>query len=576
MWYGQGERQDANPSRPCVVKNTFLHIVAEGHADNYDRSNGSMRRERSEPAKLRQPVQQESESHYARNFDPNDSEASYDELDNMNNISLGIHSDCSWLPQSSAGSTRQVSAVSQDFSIVSDDTDYSPAGQAPTCLPMPSSLCGRLGSEGSTLADTGSTPEDWEAPPDAEGQESTGGVLGRSHLVHAGMHDVYGPKRRLRFDPMPWDAGVVTVMVRQIPRQFTQLMLLKEANKRGYEGLYDFLYLPFDLKKGINVGYGFLNFIDPKHAQAFRHDLDGAFLDKHMRMKGKPLRIHPAKVQGYEANYQHFVQTKTGQKQDPHFSPLFFTQGGSAGMQSATSPAMQDSMTWPAQPAADEGSRGSSCHIDGGQAGFVGHPHWPQVPEQQAASAPVPMNGGWCFPGAFERHGQAAEYSDLTPPSFSSQQFQHGTDHSGQQNNVCQMCGLLHLSEHNFCAHCGTAVSNRAVSRNGPQQQQGPRNAEASAQLLQEFQVERRRLWKELAAVQAKVKAQQPSATNPQDLRHNPQDLRHSPQDFRHSPQDFRHNPQDTFKAFVREAPQFPYTGASQFGSTAGQSLEFF
>lgn len=52
-------------------------------------------------------------------------------------------------------------------------------------------------------------------------------------------------------------------------------------------------------------------------------EFDGIYLDKQMRMKGRPIRVHPAATQGYEANHQHFMHTKTGQKQDPCFSPIF-------------------------------------------------------------------------------------------------------------------------------------------------------------------------------------------------------------------------------------------------------------
>jgi hypothetical protein len=137
-------------------------------------------------------------------------------------------------------------------------------------------------------------------------------------------------KRETILDPMSWDCGVKTVMIRQIPRQYTQAMLLQEVNNRGFENLFDFLYLPFDFKKGVNVGYGFINFIDTKYAESCRDEFDGTYLEQKVKHKGKPLRVHPAQVQGYEANHRHFVQTKTGQKQDPHFSPLFFPDGMTA------------------------------------------------------------------------------------------------------------------------------------------------------------------------------------------------------------------------------------------------------
>jgi len=133
-----------------------------------------------------------------------------------------------------------------------------------------------------------------------------------------------------KWDDTEWDANVVTVMMRQIPRHFTQQALLKEVIAHGFEGLFDFLYLPWDLKKNNNVGYGFISFADPRIALSFRDAFDGAYLDAPAaaKLKEKPLRVHPASLQGYQANYQHFVHTKTGQKQDPLYSPLFFPGNG--------------------------------------------------------------------------------------------------------------------------------------------------------------------------------------------------------------------------------------------------------
>eukprot|EP00448_Togula_jolla_P001502 CAMPEP_0170599292 /NCGR_PEP_ID=MMETSP0224-20130122/16715_1 /TAXON_ID=285029 /ORGANISM="Togula jolla, Strain CCCM 725" /LENGTH=360 /DNA_ID=CAMNT_0010923925 /DNA_START=61 /DNA_END=1143 /DNA_ORIENTATION=- len=125
-----------------------------------------------------------------------------------------------------------------------------------------------------------------------------------------------------------WADDVVTVMVRQIPRHFTQMDFLKLVNRSGFKGLFNFLYLPYDYKKGINVGYGFVSFVKPEHAQEFHVAFDGVNVEKRSRMRWKPFHVHPASVQGYDANWQHFMQTKVGQNLDPHFSPLFFPDAG--------------------------------------------------------------------------------------------------------------------------------------------------------------------------------------------------------------------------------------------------------
>jgi len=104
-------------------------------------------------------------------------------------------------------------------------------------------------------------------------------------------------------------------------------MFLRAVLQRGFNGLFDFLYLPVDIKKGTNVGYGFVNFLDPVHAIAFRKAFNHTFLEARSRPQKDPLCVHPASTQGYEANRAHFSKTKTGHKTNPQFSPLYFPGG---------------------------------------------------------------------------------------------------------------------------------------------------------------------------------------------------------------------------------------------------------
>merc|ERR1711972_686521 len=85
------------------------------------------------------------------------------------------------------------------------------------------------------------------------------------------------PEGKFPLDEMPWD-DVTTVMIRQLPLQCTQVMLITNITSRGFGNVFDFLYLPFDLKKGENIGYGFINFLEPKYALACRDAFDGTYL----------------------------------------------------------------------------------------------------------------------------------------------------------------------------------------------------------------------------------------------------------------------------------------------------------
>merc|ERR1719291_139341 len=51
-----------------------------------------------------------------------------------------------------------------------------------------------------------------------------------------------------------------------------------------------------------------------------------------MRSKEKPVRMHPAAVQGFDDNFSHFMNMKTGQKADRQCSPLFMPQGSWASL----------------------------------------------------------------------------------------------------------------------------------------------------------------------------------------------------------------------------------------------------
>lgn len=221
--------------------------------------------------------------------------------------------------------------------------------------------------------------------------------------------------RGSRVDPMAWGDGVKTVMIRQIPRQYTQWMLLEEVNAKGFEGLFDFIYVPFDFKKGFNVGYGFLSFVEPPDAAAFRDAFDGTFLDKHMKAKGKPLRVHPASVQGYEANYKHFMQTKTGQKQDPQFSPLFWPNPGTRAQVAKRSPMLM-----------------------------------PQAPNGNQELVPKAQQ-------------QAEQYRPYQASMHQQQQQQqqppmHQQQQQASNQTICWNCGWQCLPAHNFCANCGSRV----------------------------------------------------------------------------------------------------------------------
>lgn len=66
-----------------------------------------------------------------------------------------------------------------------------------------------------------------------------------------------------------------TVMLRNLPNDYTREMLLNLLHEEGFEGCYDFLYVPIDFKRSVGLGYAFVNLVSHTHAQRMFECLSG-------------------------------------------------------------------------------------------------------------------------------------------------------------------------------------------------------------------------------------------------------------------------------------------------------------
>lgn len=66
-----------------------------------------------------------------------------------------------------------------------------------------------------------------------------------------------------------------TVMLRNLPNQYTRTMLLNLIDSGGFAALYDFVNLPVDFKSGSSLGYAFVNFVNTEVAKRFQQKFDG-------------------------------------------------------------------------------------------------------------------------------------------------------------------------------------------------------------------------------------------------------------------------------------------------------------
>jgi len=118
-----------------------------------------------------------------------------------------------------------------------------------------------------------------------------------------------------------------TVMLRNIPNDYSRDMLLDLLNQEAFRGCYDFVYLPQDFKRHAGLGYAFINLVDHAEAMRFMQHFGGFNSWKFSSQKvceaawGAPL-------QGLE---QHIYRYKNSPLMHPdvpdEFKPVLFKDG---------------------------------------------------------------------------------------------------------------------------------------------------------------------------------------------------------------------------------------------------------
>lgn len=94
-----------------------------------------------------------------------------------------------------------------------------------------------------------------------------------------------------------------TAMIRNIPNRYTKEMMMAMIN-REFKDCYDFFYLPIDFERGANIGYAFINFVDPRYIRDFYLAFHGSkWRDFN---SDKVCEITYARIQGLAACTEHF------------------------------------------------------------------------------------------------------------------------------------------------------------------------------------------------------------------------------------------------------------------------------
>jgi hypothetical protein len=124
---------------------------------------------------------------------------------------------------------------------------------------------------------------------------------------------------------MPPNAdSATTIAVRNLPFNVTREELLQALDASGFEGLYDFAYLPHKFKEHRNLGFAFINFMNVEVAHQFAAEWHKSrrFMVKGMPKGVKPLNVAMATVQGHAANTQKSRGAKMVRVKNTSYQPL--------------------------------------------------------------------------------------------------------------------------------------------------------------------------------------------------------------------------------------------------------------
>lgn len=114
--------------------------------------------------------------------------------------------------------------------------------------------------------------------PEVKGRPgSTEGVHGayRGGSTKRGTHSTVRHPSRIEAASRVPDHARTTVMLKNLPCEYTRAMLLELMDAEGFEGLYDFVYLPIDFQSKLCFGYGFVNLTTRTHAARFWRQFQG-------------------------------------------------------------------------------------------------------------------------------------------------------------------------------------------------------------------------------------------------------------------------------------------------------------
>jgi len=118
-----------------------------------------------------------------------------------------------------------------------------------------------------------------------------------------------------------------TVMLRNMPNNYSRSMLVELLDSEGFAGQYDFLYLPMDFQSRASLGYAFINFTSSDAAASFWHTFEG-YSNWAIPSRKVSGVSWSGPHQGFEAHVERYRNSPVMAESTPdEYKPILFDRG---------------------------------------------------------------------------------------------------------------------------------------------------------------------------------------------------------------------------------------------------------
>jgi len=124
------------------------------------------------------------------------------------------------------------------------------------------------------------------------------------------------------------DAERTTVLLRNLPRDFTRARLVELLEDEGFDGTFDFVYVPIDFSSEASLGYAFVNFVSAGDVRRCWEIFDG-LLEWGLECEGKACEVMWAEpCQGLAAHVERYRSSPVMHATVPdEWKPAIFQDG---------------------------------------------------------------------------------------------------------------------------------------------------------------------------------------------------------------------------------------------------------